>query len=298
MALDLPTSDVVETPAADAAAADTNNSAQATTDQAAAPTPVVPAAEPAEPEDRRARRAAESAAETAAKERDELKAEFEQWKPLRELVGLAKDDPAEFITGLAAAAGLTPEKVIELIARRGNGDEAKLTAEDRVALLEKRLKDREDREEAAAAESKKAKQAEEYKATRAGNVNKTARFLKEAAKDFPACEADGDEAAEAVYEVVEARYAQLGDRAPKDQTGLAALYRDAAKGVEAELRKQTERRAAKLGYSKPTTVTPPPPKEAFKGLQLADITAPAPVADADRVNTPEEIEAIAQRMFS
>lgn len=288
-----------ETPAPEGARPDPKAAAATTPDPAAAATskdtPAADSTPATEPEDKRARRAAESERDQLKREYEELKAQVERLKPYGELEDIGRKDPARWIAEMAEASGLSAERVLEMVVKRGAGEPAKLTAEERVEKLERMLAERDARDEQARKE-RETRDAETRGAEqRKANVAVTADFLKANAKDFPGLD---DQDAEAVYQVVESRWASLGDRAPRDQEGLRALYRDAAKRVEDAARAELERRHGRFGYSKPTSVQAPAPREPFRGLSLDKTTAPAPPTDPDRVNTLEDIEAIAARMFS
>ncbi len=262
-------------------------------DSGATPITADPATQAAadETETARARRTAES-------ERDELRAQLEalqtdhaQLKPYRELEDVAKKDVAAWIAQMAEASGIEPERVLEIVTKRGAGEPAALTPDERIAKLEKRLADAETSRETERAESEKRTAETRASETRKNNVGVTAEFIKANGKEFPGLDEND---ADSVFEVVEARWAAMGPRAPKDQAGLKAPYIDAAKRVEAAARAEIERRSGRFGYAKSVAAA----KEEFRGLSLSSSTSPAPVADRDRVNTPDDIEAIAARFLN
>jgi hypothetical protein len=290
-----------ETPA-EGAADPKAGAAEATQDPAAAATQNTPAAttettEPAETEDRRAFRAAQSelaALRAKLKETEEAAAAL---KPYKDLEAIGREDPSRWLAEMAEAQGVTPQRVLEIIAKRGTGEQATLTAEERVAKLERAWAERE--AQIAKEREDNDRRAQENKAseTRKSNVSVTAGFIKANAKDLPGLDEND---ADAVYTVVEQRWADLNQqgRAPTDNKGLQALYLDAAKRVEAAVRAEAERRAVRFGYSKPTTVQVPAANEGFRGLSLSNTTAPATPVDSDRVNTPDDMDALMHRMFS
>lgn len=236
---------------------------------------------------------AESERDALRAELDALKSQVERFKPYSELEEVAKKDPAQWLAEMAAATGVTPERVLEIVAKRGAGDKPSLTAEERVARMEARFEEylterQREREEndRRAGETRAAEQ-------RRGNISVVGEFIKANGKDLPGLD---EQDAERVYAEVESQYAALRDwEKPKDQAGLRKLYLDAARRVEAGIRADIERRSGRLGYSKPTQVKV---SEAFRGLSLASTTAPAPVEEMDRVNTPEDIDALAARWVS
>lgn len=200
----------------------------------------------------RGKRAAETERDTYKSKLTELEGELSKWKPVHELVGLAATDPLEFITQLADATGLSPEKVQEAIATRGAGGKVNLSAEDRLAALERQIRERNELETKNRDEADKAAKNARYVENRKANVAATAKFVKDNAKDFPVCEADGQEAIEAIYDTFEDRWMKLeaAGQAPRDQAGVQALYREAGVQVEKVLRAETERRAPKLGFQR------------------------------------------------
>jgi translation initiation factor IF-2 len=245
-----------------------------------------------EPEDKRARRSAESERDQLRKDLEALKAQLEEFKPYADLREVAKKDPARWAAEMAAAMDVTPERVMELVAKRGSGEEAKLSAEERVERLERLLAERDAKAEADRAERERRDSERTAAETRKSNVGVCAAFIKANEKTLSALdESDAD----AVFSVVEKRWASLPEaERPTDQKGLQALYLDAAKRVDAAARAEIERRSGRLGYSKPTAVTPPEPKQ-FRGLSLDATTAPAPTNDPDRAHSEEEIDAILAR---
>lgn len=254
-------------------------------------------AEPDDTEDRRARRAAES--ELTAL-RDKLKAAEEaanRFKPYADLEEIGRQDPARWIAEIAEAQGITPQRVLELVAKRGAGETPALTAEERVAKLERAWAEREAAWQKEREDNERRTQETRAQETRKSNLSVVAGFIKANSKEFPGLD-EGD--ADAVYTVVEQRWADLDKdgRAPRDNSGLQKLYIDAAKRVEAAIRSEAERRAGRFGYSKPTAVTPPVGNEGFRGLSLSNTTAPAPPVDSERVNTPDDMDAIMRQMFS
>lgn len=248
-------------------------------------------------EDRRARRAAESELSSLRAKLKEAEALAARHKPYQELEEIGRQDPARWIAEIAEAQGITPQRVMEMLAKRGAGEQAALTAEERVAKLERAWAEREAAWQKEREESERRSVETKAQETRRSNISATADFIKANAKELPGLdEHDG----EAVFQVVEARWGELDKlgRAPTDQAGLKALYIDAAKRVEAAVRAEAERRAVRFGYSKPTAVTPPAANEGFRGLSLSNTTAPAVPHDSDRVNTPDDMDALMRQMFS
>lgn len=250
-------------------------------------TPSPGASASTETEDKRARRAAEEERDTIRAELDRLKGESDSIRAYRDLEKLAKDDVTQWVAEMAQAASVTPQRIIEILTKKGTGEKVSVTLEEKMAALEKRLADRDAKD----AEREKAQETERAAANRRANVASTATFLKNSAKDFPACAAD-ESAAQDVYDVVEARYAQLPEfKRPKDQEGLKALYTEAAQKVEAALAARAEKWAAAKGWQKPGNATQPK-TEGVRGLLLSDTGSAAPTSGArDAVRTADEIEA-------
>lgn len=247
-------------------------------------------------EDRRARRAAESELARIKASLKELEAARDRLKPYADLEEIGRQDPARWISEIADAQGITPQRVMEMLTKRGAGEPAALTAEERVAKLERAWAERESAWQKEREDNERRTQETRSQQILQSNIAATSDFIKANAAKFPGLdEKDG----EAVFQVVQARYAQLGDAAPKAQgPELLALYMDAAKRVEDAIRAEAERRAVRFGYSKPTTVAAPAANEGFRGLSLSNTTAPAPPHDSDRVNTPDDMDALMRQMFS
>lgn len=269
-------------------------------------TPAAAAATPDPKEGRivelsRGRRAAEDKASTAAKERDDARAELGKWKPLIDLVGMAATDPIEWINQMADASGLSAERVREAIATRGaGGTPPALSVEEKVAALERQIRERDEKADKARVDADKVKADADYAETKKHNIGETLKFLQANSKDFPAAEADGQEAAEAIYEFAEARWSQLkaAGKTPTDQAGVLALYREGAARVNKILAERAERIAPKLGYQRQQAPAGTPAPQGFRGLSSEQAGHASPPADRDRVNSAEDIDAIAARMFS
>jgi hypothetical protein len=282
---------------ADPKASAQTDAAPATTQATSAATAEAkPKTEPVDTEDRRARRAAESELARIKASLKELEAARDRLKPYADLEEIGRQDPARWISEIADAQGITPQRVMEMLTKRGAGEPAALTAEERVAKLERAWAEREAAWQKEREDNERRSQETRSQQILQSNIAATSDFIKANAAKFPGLdEKDG----EAVFQVVQARYAQLGDEAPKTQgPELLALYMDAAERVEAAIRAEAERRAVRFGYSKPTTVAAPAAKEGFRGLSLSNTTAPAPPHDSDRVNTPDDMDALMRQMFS
>lgn len=85
-------------------------------------------------EHERARQEAEAKA-TASDDR------IKKLEPVMELLKLAETDPLAAIAELADVMGLSAERVLEAVQTHGAGGEAELTAEDKIARLERQLED-------------------------------------------------------------------------------------------------------------------------------------------------------------
>jgi hypothetical protein len=292
-----------ETPAEGSADPKVQSAAESTPDPAAAASTNTPAAtsetktEPSDTEERRAYRAAQSELAALRAKLQEIEASANRLKPYADLEEIAKKDPAQWIHEMAEAQGVSPQRVLELLTKRGAGEQAALTAEERVAKLERAWAEREAQWQREREENDRRSVETKAAEVRRNNVGAVAEFIKvNAAKEFPGLD---ERDADAVFQVVEARYNELPEHErPSDQARLRALYVDAAKRVEAAVRAEAERRAERFGYSKPQKVQTPAANEGFRGLSLSNTTAPASPHDFDRVNTPDDIDALVSKMFS
>jgi hypothetical protein len=94
---------------------------------------------------REAYRKADEAKRSAKREteaRVALEANVKKLEPVLELLNLSSTDPLAFITEIADVAGLSPERVLQVLQTKGaGGDPAPLSADERIALLERKLEE-------------------------------------------------------------------------------------------------------------------------------------------------------------
>lgn len=236
---------------------------------------------------------------SAERERDHLRTEYDAYKakyePLVNLLELAAQNPLEWIGQMAEIAGLTPDRVQEVIATRAAGGEIAETTEERLMRLERQLTEK----EANQLKADEAKNDADHATLRTSHISATGTFLK-STKDYPLTAAKGAEAAEAVYEMVEAQWPALkkAGRVPKNQTELQALYKEAAAKVEQVLRADVEALAPHIGYARASNAPAgePAPKS-FLGMSNEHAGTPSLPTDRDTPRTLAEIEEIARQMF-
>jgi hypothetical protein len=215
------------------------------------------------------RKATESATKVTA-----LEARVAQVEPVIELFKLAESDPLQFIAEIADVVRLDPDRVLKIMAERGAGGDPALSPEDRIAVLERRLADKDKPPEV----KKPEPDAAAGEQARQGFLDSLDATIKAAPEKFPLC---GDEASapEAAF-LVMVRHWETG----KDKAGYRPLaYTDALGAVEKTLRAETQRRAERIGMSPPSQNGTP----RTGGLSNATMGAVVPVED--RILTDAEI---------
>jgi hypothetical protein len=240
-------------------------------------TPGAPA--PAKPEDSdkvielsRSKRESDRQAKEAAGKVTALEARVAQVEPVIQLFKLAESDPLQFITEIADVVGIDPDRVLKIMAERGAGGDPALSPEDRIAMLERRLADKDKPEKKPEPDAQAGEQA------RQGFIDSLDATIKAAPEKFPLC---GDEASapEAAF-LVMVRHWEAG----KSVAGYRPLaYTDALSAVEKTLRAETQRRAERIGMSPPSQNGTP----RTGGLSNATMGAVVPVED--RILTDAEI---------
>jgi hypothetical protein len=242
-----------------------------------------PALEPAKPapdsdkviELSRGKRESDKKAADAAGKVTALEARVAQVEPVIELFRLADTDPLQFIAEIADVVRMDPDRVLKIMAERGAGGDPALSPEDRIAMLERRLADKDKPPEAKKPPEADAAAGEQ---ARAGFIDSLDATIKAAPEKFPLC---GDEASapEAAF-LVMVRHWETG----KDKPGYRPMaYTDALGAVEKTLRAETQRRAERIGLSPPAQTGTP----RTGGLSNATMGAVVPVED--RILTDAEI---------
>jgi hypothetical protein len=238
------------------------------------------AAETAKPEDSdkvielsRSKRESDRQAKEASGKVTALEARVAQVEPVIQLFRLAESDPLQFITEIADVVGIDPDRVLKIMAERGAGGDPALSPEDRIAMLERRLADKDK-----PADKKPEPDAQAGEQARQGFLDSLDATIKAAPEKFPLC---GDEASapEAAF-LVMVRHWEAG----KSVAGYRPMaYTDALAAVEQTLRRETQRRAERIGMSPPAQTGTP----RTGGLSNATMGAVVPVED--RILTDAEI---------
>jgi hypothetical protein len=221
----------------------------------------------------RSKRESDRQAKEAAGKVTALEARVAQVEPVIQLFRLADSDPLQFITEIADVVGIDPDRVLKIMAERGAGGDPALSPEDRIAMLERRLADKdkppEKKPEPDAAAGEQARQ---------GFLDSLDATIKAAPEKFPLC-ADEDASREAAF-LVMVRHWEAGKKEP----GYRPMaYTDALSAVEKTLRAETQRRSERIGLSPPAQTGTP----RTGGLSNATMGAVVPVED--RILTDAEI---------
>lgn len=182
----------------------------------------------------RGKREADAARTKAEAEAKAKSAELERLQPVVDLLKLAENDPLAFVTEIADVAGLDPKRVLDVIATKGAGGEAALTADEKISLLERQIaelkggkkdEDEDDEKPDAAAASQ----------ARQGFIDSCAETIKAAPDMFPHAAKDAT-APEAAFLVMVKHWS-----AHKDQPGYKPMpYVAAVRAVEAALAKKAQ----------------------------------------------------------
>jgi hypothetical protein len=268
---------------------------------------------------REAYRKADEAKRSAKREteaRVALEANVKKLEPVLELLNLSSTDPLAFITEIADVAGLSPERVLQVLQTKGaGGDPAPLSADERIALLERKLEEakspkpepkpeppKEDPEAAAKAE-----------AARDNFVSTFENILEAAPESYPFASQDAD-APQAAFLVLANHWTQNGRQADgstrpdyKPPTLAQAL-----RAVEQTLSKQSKPSQASPApqSSKPPPGQPTPAAPTANPSSNAPVSAAQPIqglsnstmgavlpVDSDRILSDAEIKADLMRIF-
>jgi hypothetical protein len=221
-------------------------------------------------------RAEKSRAQEATGKLADLEGKLARLEPLAQLFQLAEKDPQAFIDEVADVMALTPERVLEMLATRGAGGDAALSAEDRIAMLERKLAEQKEPKPAAGDAAEQARQG--FLAEAKANIEAVPELFPLAATD-PA-------APEAVF-LTQVRHWERAKKEPgfdqakyKPLTSLQAVHL-----VEKVLR------ARKSAESTPAAAGTQSPPSTTGGLSRSTMgAAPAPIP-ADTILTDQEIRA-------
>jgi hypothetical protein len=200
-------------------------------------------------------------------------------EPVLELLRTAKDDPSRFLAEIADIVGLTPERAMEVMATAGaGGGQVELTADEKIARLEREL-----------AEVRNPKRAEdeispEAKAARDTEMATANAVLEAAAAAYP-LSAKSPESAEAAFIVRVRHWEEHGKAADGSmKPGYKPLsYAQAFAKVEAVL----QRRAGAPQSQADQTATQTPQSNPG-GLSNSNTGAVVP-GDPNRILTDAEI---------
>lgn len=226
-------------------------------------------------------------AASKSKELDGLVAKHKQFA---EILGLAKSDPYAFIERMAEAAGVDVDTAVEAYTVRKAGGKRELTAEERIARMEAEHQANEKREADARAEREKA----EGDAAITRHVNGLKEFAKVSEDNFPLFNDDLEVNAQAAFDLM----------ALSLDKGKSITYAAAVHQIETTLRADTERRAARIGFAKPTgstasqpTTTQHPTAQSSAPPRQTQASA-APAETTQTIKSDEDIEAEWLNLFS
>lgn len=243
--------------------------------------PATPAAAPAVDADERIielsrnERAANRKAQEATGKVAELEARLQRVEPLAQVFALAEKDPQQFIDEIADVVGLTPERVLDMLATRGAGGEASLSTDDRIAMLERKLEEAKNPKPDPNAEAEQARQ---------GFINQAKAHLEAVPELFPLASKD-PAAPDAVF-LTQVRHWEMAKAKPGfDQASYRPLTTlQAVHMVEKVLRSRS------ASGSTPAAAGNRTPPSTTGGLSNSTMGATTPVA-ADVVLSDQEIRA-------
>lgn len=172
-------------------------------------------------------------------------ARMKQLEPVVQLLGMAKEDPRGFLVEIADIVGLTPERALEIMATAGAGGDAALSAEDKIARLERELGELRN-PRPAEQEEKPREQAQDSAKSR--ELDMAQATLEAAPEKFPLC---GEEPAalEAAF-LYRVRHWESNGRNADGTTKQGyrpVSYAQALGAIEAHLRTEIERKAGRIG---------------------------------------------------
>ena len=203
----------------------------------------------------------ERARKDAETQATEARQQVQKLEPVLELLKLAETDPLAAIEEMADVMGLSAERVLEALQTRGAGGEIALTAEDKIARLERQL---EELRGGKPAEKKPEAKDQAGEQARQGILNTFGAILESSPEKYPAAAKDPD-APHAAF-LVQVRHWE----SHKGDPGYRPLgYAQALAAVERVLAGKAPSQGAAGG--------------------LSNCTPAAVVPDADRVLSDEEI---------
>lgn len=236
---------------------------------------------------RRTRDAQASHKANQAKQK-ELDGHIAKHRALADVLGLAKTDPLAFIEKLADAAGLDVDTAIEAYTVRKSGGKRDLSAEERIARMEREREQQTKESEAQRAERESAEQkaaGEKALASHTASI----KSLASSSENFPLFSDPDDIESNAL--------AAFDLMVMAHEAGKPMSHAAAVSEIERTLRADTERKATRIGLRKtealPPTAAPAatPTAPAPAALPRPTQASAAPPADDNRIRTDEEIAA-------
>ena len=218
---------------------------------------------------------------------------LETLQPFVQLLELGQSDPLEAANRFAEALGLDAPTWQRAYAEKQAGGPGALTAEERVAQLEKREREREERAAREAEDAKKRDHIAKGDKAVEAHVDALRSMAVGAANDYPAilAEEEAFKAGEASHDPFLAAFDVMGLHWEKHGTTLS--YKDALQAVEQTCRKGAERRATKLGYQRAAQ----PAQPARVGGLTSGLMGASPPPDPERIMADEDIDALGHQWF-
>lgn len=251
----------------------------------------------------RSKREAEREAAKARKEADGHAANVKKLEPVTQLFKLAESDPLAFISEIADVAGLSAERVLQIIQSKGAGGEvAPLTSDEKMALLERQIAElKAPKPEAKPTKDPKAEaRAEE---ARSNFINTFEAILDAAPGQYPHSSKDAD-APQAAFLILANHWTANGRQA---DGSTRPDYRpptlaQALTAVERTLSKRNAPAAPSTPPAQTQPSNPPsggnqPARAPSSGVGLSNSMAILP-DESDRILSDDEIRADLMRRFS
>ena len=216
---------------------------------------------------------------------------LKQAEPVFQLLALAKDDPRAFLAEVADIVGLTPERALELMSTAGAGGDVELTDGDKISRLERQLAELRNPPAPEAAKPPADQPSAEAQTARLRELDVAQATLEATAAQNPLC-TEEPHAPEAAF-LLRVRHWEANGRLRDGSTrpGYQPIsYSQALAQVEATLRADVERRAERIGMSKPAQPgTEPPPTFTSSGGLSNRNRGPVVLVDIDRARPDDEI---------
>lgn len=140
----------------------------------------------------RARREAEGKATEAEQRATAAEANVKKLEPVIELLKLAETDPLAAIREMADVMGLSPERVLEAIQTTGAGGDVELTAEDKIARLERQLEELRTGRKPEDEDGQKKPETTAGEQARQGYIDTFSAILEASPEQFPHAAKDAD----------------------------------------------------------------------------------------------------------